>query len=113
MEVVALGAMNDRRVADELKTQDFAIEIHGCGHVEDLQERAQAVKVERHGDLLDAVAGVNSTSRKTESSRVEKHRSEDPHDREAMRKKQIPHIRKPTASQERGGKKRVGLLRLE
>src|SRR5690349_14846768 len=47
MEVVALGAMDDRRVADAFETEDATVELHGCGHIEDLEERAQAVKIER------------------------------------------------------------------
>jgi|SRR5690242_19894530 len=47
MEVVALGAMYDRRVADAFETEDATVELHGCGHIEDLEERAQAVKIER------------------------------------------------------------------
>jgi len=36
MEVVALRATDDGRVADEFEAQDFVIELHGCRHVEDL-----------------------------------------------------------------------------
>lgn len=39
MEVVALAAMDDRRVASELETRHFAVELHRRGHVENLQER--------------------------------------------------------------------------
>jgi hypothetical protein len=52
MEIIALRAMNDGRVAREFETEDFAIELHGSGHVKDLEERAEAVKVNVHGCRL-------------------------------------------------------------
>ena len=45
-EIVAGAAMDDWRVADELEAEDFAVELHGRGHVEDLEERAEAVEVD-------------------------------------------------------------------
>jgi hypothetical protein len=45
MEIVAVAAMDDRRVADNLEAEDTAVEVHGRGHVEYLEERAEAVEV--------------------------------------------------------------------
>jgi len=60
MEVVALGAVDDRGVADQLEAKNVAIELHGRWHVEDLEERTKAVKIERHGSLLREL-GEDST----------------------------------------------------
>jgi hypothetical protein len=48
MEVIAVPAVDNRRVSNKFEAQNVAVELHGRGHVEDLQERTDTVKVKRH-----------------------------------------------------------------